>query len=128
MTDTAAIGRSTCDQCDRSCHRRVSGTFAMIRGIATDPRRPEWTGTLSDPASSPGLPWTQQEHDMDASHTLDAMIFAQAAAHPAKTAVIDGTTHIDYAQLVARASAVANALDAHGVPPGSLVGVCMQRD
>ncbi len=65
---------------------------------------------------------------MDASHTLDATIFAQAAAHPAKTAVIDGTSHIDYAQLVARASAVANALDAHGVPPGSLVGVCMQRD
>ena len=65
---------------------------------------------------------------MDAPHTLDAAIFAHAAAHPAKTAVIDGTTHIDYAQLVARASAVANALDAQGVPPGSLVGVCMHRD
>lgn len=64
---------------------------------------------------------------MDAPHTLDAAIFAHAAAHPAKTAVIDGTTHIDYAQLVAQASAVANALDARGVPPGSLVGVCMQR-
>lgn len=64
---------------------------------------------------------------MDASRTLDSMIFANAAAHPAKTAVIDGTTHIDYAQLVARASAVANALDAQGVSSGSLVGVCMQR-
>ena len=64
---------------------------------------------------------------MDAFHTLDAPIFANAAAHPAKTAVIDGTTHIDYVQLIARASAVANALDAQGVPPGSLVGVCMHR-
>jgi amino acid adenylation domain-containing protein len=64
---------------------------------------------------------------MDAAHTLDAAIFAHAAAHPAKTAVIDGTTHIDYAQLAASASAVANALDARGVPPGALVGVCMQR-
>jgi amino acid adenylation domain-containing protein len=64
---------------------------------------------------------------MDAFHTLDAAIFAHATAHPAKTAVIDGTTHIDYAQLIAQASAVANALDAQGVLPGSLVGVCMHR-
>ena len=65
---------------------------------------------------------------MDAPRTLDAAIFANATAHPAKTAVIDGTTSIDYAQLVAQASAVANALDAQGVPSGSLVGVCMQRN
>ncbi|MBL8263562.1 MAG: amino acid adenylation domain-containing protein [Xanthomonadaceae bacterium] len=64
---------------------------------------------------------------MDAFHTLDAPIFANAAAHPSKIAVIDGTTHVDYAQLIAHASAVAHALDARGVLPGSLVGVCMHR-
>lgn len=61
------------------------------------------------------------------AHTLDALIFANAAAHPRKAAVIDGTTRIEYAQLIAHASAVADALDARGVAPGLLVGVCMHR-
>ena len=61
------------------------------------------------------------------AHTLDALVFANAAAHPERTAVIDGTTRIDYAQLIAHASAVAETLDARGVAPGSLVGVCMHR-
>lgn len=59
--------------------------------------------------------------------TVDALIFANAEAHPDKIAVIDGTDSIDYARLIAHASTVADALAARGVPPGSLVGVCMHR-
>ena len=61
------------------------------------------------------------------AHTLDALVFANAAAHPDKTAVIDGMTRIDYAHLIAQADAVAQVLGARGVAPGSLVGVCMHR-
>jgi amino acid adenylation domain-containing protein len=61
------------------------------------------------------------------ARTIDALIFANAQAHPDKIAVIDGTDRIDYARLIAHASTVADALAARGVPPGSLVGVCMQR-
>lgn len=61
------------------------------------------------------------------AQTVDALIFANAQASPGRIAVIDGSTHIDYAHLIAHASVVADALSARGVPPGALVGVCMDR-
>lgn len=72
----------------------------------------------------------EHRRSADACHAADtiaALIAQRTAAHPQRTAVVDGDTEIDYARLAMRADAVAHALSARGVPPGSLVGICMGR-
>ena len=71
----------------------------------------------------------QGEHH-DASRgeeTVWRLFDAQAASREDQAAVIDGAVTIDYQQLHARAQAIAAQLEAHGVAPGSLVGVCLGR-
>ncbi|GGP55858.1 non-ribosomal peptide synthetase [Saccharothrix coeruleofusca] len=54
------------------------------------------------------------------------MLFeAEAAAHPASTAVTDGVTNTTYADLNARANQLARLLVARGVRPGDHVGLVM---
>ncbi len=50
-----------------------------------------------------------------------------AQDHPADPAVIDHAGSVSYGELVARAQAVAAALQANGVEPGSMVGVVMSK-
>jgi amino acid adenylation domain-containing protein len=61
------------------------------------------------------------------SDTICGLIGSHALWHPHRTAVIDGALRIGYAPLLARANAIAGALSAQGVAPGSLVGVCVRR-
>jgi len=61
------------------------------------------------------------------SDTICGLIGSHALSHPHRTAVIDGALRIGYAPLLARADAIAGALSAQGVAPGSLVGVCVRR-
>ncbi|MEK2491515.1 amino acid adenylation domain-containing protein [Kitasatospora purpeofusca] len=58
---------------------------------------------------------------------LHEYILDQAARTPAAVAVSDATEQIDYAELVARAQALAERLRAHGVGPDRAVAVCAQR-
>ncbi|RSC95138.1 amino acid adenylation domain-containing protein [Tenacibaculum singaporense] len=63
----------------------------------------------------------------DSSTTICELINKQTIAHPKRRAIIDGTTHIDYATLVKRSNEVAGELNNKGIKPGALVGVCMNR-
>jgi amino acid adenylation domain-containing protein len=59
--------------------------------------------------------------------TLDALVAEQAARTPDSTAIsFEGAT-LTYAQLDRRANALAHALVKHGVRPGALVGVFVER-
>ncbi|MFE6747307.1 amino acid adenylation domain-containing protein [Kitasatospora purpeofusca] len=58
---------------------------------------------------------------------LHEYILDRARRTPAAVAVGDGSEQIDYAELVARASALAERLRAHGVGPDRPVAVCAQR-
>ncbi|MGW6269135.1 non-ribosomal peptide synthetase [Streptomyces sp. NPDC055060] len=51
-----------------------------------------------------------------------------AAGQPDAPALSDGERTLSYAEVDARSDAVAGALRAHGIAPGSRVGVCLDRD
>ncbi|MEV4112473.1 condensation domain-containing protein [Nonomuraea sp. NPDC049695] len=58
------------------------------------------------------------------SHPIHEVFARQAARTPGRTALVCGAERLTYAELDARSSALADGLD---VPPGTLVGVRMER-
>ncbi|RUP69747.1 Dimodular nonribosomal peptide synthase [Streptomyces sp. NP10] len=58
---------------------------------------------------------------------IDEAFAAQVAARPEAPALTAGSTTLSYAELDARAKALADGLYAHGVRPGDLVGLCLPR-
>lgn len=93
-------------------------------------RRPhEQRATLLDAEQPHRVPseWNRTEQAYDPTDTVWSLIEKQAQAHPEHTAIIDGHAEIDYDRLMARAGAIGGELQARGVEPGSLVGVCMSR-
>lgn len=71
--------------------------------------------------------WNRTQEAYDRSETIWGLIESRARKHPERAAVVDGETEIDYRLLTERAGAIAAELVDRGVPPGSLVGVCMSR-
>jgi len=65
--------------------------------------------------------------DYPANDTLVDLLEAQARRTPASLAVEDEFGRLTFAELHARANALAACLAGRGVGPGSLVGVCMER-
>jgi natural product biosynthesis luciferase-like monooxygenase protein len=65
--------------------------------------------------------------DHDRGLTLPAAFAAQAARTPDRTAVICDAARLTYAELLARAEAIARALRGLGVARGALVGLCLTR-
>jgi len=62
-----------------------------------------------------------------ADHTVHALIHQQAVQTPHATAIVCNGESMTYAELEARASALALHLQAHGVNPGAQVGIIMPR-
>jgi amino acid adenylation domain-containing protein len=62
-----------------------------------------------------------------AAETVDELVAEAAAATPDAVAVDDGAVRVTYAELVARAQAVADALRDAGCRPGEAVAVMFQR-
>lgn len=58
---------------------------------------------------------------------IDEAFAAQVAARPEAPALTAGSTTLSYAELDARAEALADGLYAHEVRPGDLVGLCLPR-
>ncbi|WP_097982615.1 amino acid adenylation domain-containing protein [Streptomyces sp. f150] len=58
---------------------------------------------------------------------IDEAFAAQVAARPEAPALTAGSTTLSYAELDARAEALADGLYAHGVRAGDLVGLCLPR-
>jgi amino acid adenylation domain-containing protein len=71
--------------------------------------------------------WTADARDTDLTRTLPAMFAEQALRTPDRIAVASGDASLTYAQLLARARAVAHALRERGVVAGDLVGVAVPR-
>ncbi|MFJ2026551.1 amino acid adenylation domain-containing protein [Streptomyces sp. NPDC087897] len=61
------------------------------------------------------------------SPRIDEAFAVRVAAHPDAPALTCGSTTLSYAELDARAEALADGLYAHGVRPGDLVGLCLDR-
>ncbi|MEX2218601.1 MAG: amino acid adenylation domain-containing protein [Phycisphaerales bacterium] len=60
--------------------------------------------------------------------TVPELLRARVERSPGSPAIIAGGKTLTYGQLWDRAAAVAAALAGHGVGPGSLVAVCVERD
>jgi amino acid adenylation domain-containing protein len=63
----------------------------------------------------------------DTTARIHDPIAQQAAAHPTRTAICTDEGSMSYAELDARANALAHALQARGVGPETVVGVCLSR-
>lgn len=71
--------------------------------------------------------WSRTARDIAEPHTIHAAFEAQVARTPDATALVFEAEDLTYAQLDARANALAATLRAEGVMPGHHVGLCVSR-
>lgn len=58
---------------------------------------------------------------------VDALVWAQAVAHPDALAILHGDSTMTYSALARRASQWTDVLREHGVRPGQIIGIAMDR-
>ncbi|MFJ9320438.1 amino acid adenylation domain-containing protein [Streptomyces globisporus] len=78
-------------------------------------------------AESTGQPTPGADSKDPEAVRIDDAFAAQVAARPDAPALTAGATTLSYAELDARAEALADGLYAHGIRPGDLVGLCLPR-
>lgn len=71
--------------------------------------------------------WNQTAADYSRDSSIVARFAAQAQAHPAAVAVVDGDLTLTYQQLVGQAYHLAGRLRALGVVRGQRVAICLDR-
>jgi amino acid adenylation domain-containing protein len=71
--------------------------------------------------------WNRTGRALPEQATLHGLFEAQAARTPQALAVMQGDAVVRYAELDAQAEAVAARLRAHGVGPGAMVGLYLER-
>jgi natural product biosynthesis luciferase-like monooxygenase protein len=71
--------------------------------------------------------WNQTAVDYDTTSCIDEVIAAQAARAPERVALVSRAASINYADLDARAAALASHLRTLGVGPGVIVGLAAAR-
>ncbi|MFD0727554.1 non-ribosomal peptide synthetase [Lysobacter brunescens] len=71
--------------------------------------------------------WNRTTRALPPQATLHGLFEAQAARTPQAVAVVQGDAVVSYAELDAQAGAVAARLRAHGVGPGAMVGLYLER-
>ncbi len=71
--------------------------------------------------------WQGENLALDTSRCVPELIAGHAARDPRALAVACGGDTLSYAELNARADQVARHLAARGLPPGTLIGVCLER-
>jgi amino acid adenylation domain-containing protein/non-ribosomal peptide synthase protein (TIGR01720 family) len=106
----------------------------FVRLVAELARRPDLPVALADVLTGRERArmlgeWNDTAHPMPAT-TLTALVEEQAAKTPGRTAVeygIEGGTRLTYAELNARANALARQLTSLGVGPECRVGIHLER-
>jgi len=117
------------DLFDRDTIVRMGLHFSeMIAGIIANPMARIGRLPLLDRDEQQQLlvDWNQTSHAYPHT-TVTALIEAQAQKTPQAIAVRCGTATLNYAQLDARANALAAHLQQHGVVRGDRVGLCLPR-
>jgi len=98
----------------------------LLRGIGADPQQAVGRLPLLTDAD-----WARciaaRPQAFDVHHTVVDQFETQAARHPTREAVVSGTQRLSYAELNRRANQLAGLLHESGVPPGTLIGLCMER-
>lgn len=116
---------------DPAAVQRLLRQYArVLEQIAADPARPLHRLTLADDGEKALLrQWTQGPELAIPAKTVPTLIEERAATDPDRVAVVADPTgeRLTYRQLVDRSTTLARVLLAHGVRPGDLVGVCLER-
>ena len=101
----------------------------LLAAAARDPQLPGAQLPLTDAAQYRCLTqdWNRTERDDGDGRLFHHLFEDQAAATPARVAVLDSAAPLDYAQLNARANQLAHHLRALGVGDESVVGICLGR-
>ena len=102
---------------------------SLLTAIVETPGAPIATIPLLDAAERHQVldAWNATATKYPADETLLDLLDAQAKLTPEATAVEDESGILSYAELHARADDVAAWLRLHGVGPGALVAVCLER-
>lgn len=73
------------------------------------------------------IEWNSTQVEYRRDRCIHQLFEEQVARTPDSIAVVSGKNRLTYAQLNARANQLAHYLQAQGIRPGVLVGVCMER-
>ncbi|MFE0627637.1 non-ribosomal peptide synthase/polyketide synthase [Streptomyces sp. NPDC058864] len=112
---------------DADAVRALGGRLTLLlEAIADDPGRPVASVDLLTPREHDTAHLDGAVRDVPAT-TLPAVIAAQTARTPGATAVVYGDTTLTYAELDARAEALAARLRARGAGPERFVAVAVPR-
>ncbi|MFF7209724.1 non-ribosomal peptide synthase/polyketide synthase [Streptomyces sp. NPDC008238] len=112
---------------DAGAVRALGGRLTLLlEAIADDPGRPVASVGLLTPREHETAHLEGAVRDVPAT-TLPAAIAARTARTPGATAVVYGDTTLTYAELDARAEALAVRLRARGAGPGRFVAVAVPR-
>ena len=113
---------------DGSMRRTLGYLRALLEGMVSDPDRKAMdVAMLTDRESRQLLvEWNQTQKPYPPDATIPEMFEAQVRRTPDRIAVI-GDKRLTYRELDMRANQLARSLQARGVGPDVLVGVCMDR-
>jgi len=105
------------------------GFVEFLAGLAREPE----LALRAQPLVSPGElarqrgAWNATRLGHRREVCVHTLFEEQVLRTPQATALVTGDEHLSYAELDARAERLAGALAHHGVRPGSLVGLCLER-
>jgi len=101
----------------------------LCRAVIADPDRPIGALDILPESERRRMldDWNRKTDVFDAATSLHERFEAQAARSPHAIAIEAGETRLSYAQLDARANALARRLRRHGVGPEVRVAVCLGR-
>ena len=110
--------------------QRMTRHFAaLLREVVTEANRPiSQLPLLADDERRQIVDdWNATARAFRTDASMHALIEEQVARTPSAVAVVSGAEQLTYAELDARADALAEWLRNEGVGPGTLVGVCVPR-
>jgi amino acid adenylation domain-containing protein/non-ribosomal peptide synthase protein (TIGR01720 family) len=110
--------------------RRMIGHFeTLLTGIVANPEERVSRLPLMSAAERHRIlvEWNDTAANFPPGRCLHQLIEAQVARTPDAVAVISGARQLSYRELDEQANRLAQRLRRHGVGPGRLVGVCLER-
>ncbi|MET8544420.1 amino acid adenylation domain-containing protein [Kitasatospora sp. NPDC004799] len=100
---------------------------ALLVALGADPDRPVGEHPLRGAADTALIEAANRTGRTDVPPTVPVAVARHAALTPDAPAVLDGERTVTYRQLWNAAVATRDALRAHGVTPGEVVGLCARR-
>jgi amino acid adenylation domain-containing protein len=114
---------------DQAIRRLFEGFSALLKGVSENSDRPLYAySIISEPEKQRVLvDFNDTRAEYPQNQCLHDLFTEQVAGHSEKVAAVSGTEQLTYRQLYERSRDLALYLQAEGVKPDILVGLCMER-